>query len=190
MAKTIDEYLKEITTLAAGRDLSTRWFQSKVRDIVPKRISESETVRNIRTSVNKTVRPTYGVMNLYYYAPKHEETLPYYDVFPLVIPIKKLNDGFIGINFHYLSIPLRIKLFAKIEPLAVENRRLGWTRVSRFRGVKPCVKRYLASHVQSRFLRIMDEEMQVAMLMPVQRFKKQGSLFRETKVWAESRRNL
>ena len=128
MAKTIDDYLKEITTLAGGRDLTARWYREKVKDIVPKRLSESETVRNIRTSVNKTIRPTYGVMNLYYYAPKHEETLPYYDVFPLVIPIKKLNDGFIGINFHYLPIPLRIKLFEKLQPLAVENRRLSQWR--------------------------------------------------------------
>ena len=190
MAKTIDDYLKEITTVAGGRDLSVRWYRDQIRQIVPKQLTEAQTVMNIRTSANRTVRPTYGVMNLYFYSPKHEETLPYYDVFPLVIPIKKLKDGFIGINFHYLSVPLRIKLFEKLQPLAVENRRLGWIRVSKFRGVKPCVKRYLASHVKTRFAKITDEEMQVAMLMPVQRFKKQGSLFKETKVWADSRKNL
>ena len=36
------------------------------------------------------------------YNPKHKATLPYYDLFPLVLPIQKLSDGFIGINFHYL----------------------------------------------------------------------------------------
>ena len=75
------------------------------------------------------------VMNLYYYMPKYEKTLPYYDVFPLVIPIKRLPGGFLGLNFHYLSVPLRMKLMEKLLPMTKENRIIGWTRVSKFRFV-------------------------------------------------------
>ncbi len=191
MAKTLDDYIKEVTTLAAGRDLSTRWYREKVRDIVPnKPITESNFIRNIRKSDNKTLRPTYGLMNLYYYQPKHEETLPYYDVFPLTIPIKKLKDGFIGINFHYLDIPLRIKLFEKMQPMSAENRKIGWSRVAKIRQIKPCVKRYLASQVASPFQKITEEEMQIAMLMPVQKFYRKGTRIKETIVWRESRRMI
>tara|TARA_Y100001949_G_C15857992_1_gene273691 strand:- start:69 stop:626 length:558 start_codon:yes stop_codon:yes gene_type:complete len=182
MAKTIDEYLKEITTLAADRDLSVRWYRDKVREIVPAKLTESNIISSIRKG-DSSARPIYGLMNLMYYDPKLKESLPYYDVFPLVIPIKRLNNGFLGINFHYLSVPMRLGLLEKLQPLSQEGRRIGWDRVSNFRGVKPCVKRYLATHVKSRFLKIEEEQMQLAAMMPVQRFRKESY----RKVHAESR---
>jgi hypothetical protein len=183
MAKTLDDYLKEITTLAGGRDLSTAWFRDKIRQIVPKRIAEGQMRSMIRAGDHST-RPIYGIMNLYYYMPKYEETLPYYDVFPLVIPIKRLPGGFLGLNFHYLSVPLRMKLMEKLLPMTKENRIIGWTRVSKFRLVKPCVKRYLIANVGTRFLKIPDEDMPMVNMMPLQKFKKES--FR--KVHAESRK--
>ena len=116
MAKTLDDYLKEITTLAGGRDLSTAWFRDKIRQIVPKRIAEGQMRSMIRAGDHST-RPIYGIMNLYYYMPKYEKTLPYYDVFPLVIPIKRLPGGFLGLNFHYLSVPMRVKLLEIIAQI-------------------------------------------------------------------------
>ena len=74
----------------------------------------------------------------------------------------------------------------KLLPMSKENRILGWNRISRFRLVKPCVKRYLTGHVQSRFLKIQDEDMPIAAMMPMQRFKKESY----RKVHAESRRML
>ena len=109
MAKTLDDYLKEITTLAGGRDLSTTWYREQIRKVVPKRIQEG-TLRQMIRQGGPSTRPIYGIMNLFYYMPKYEETLPYYDTFPLVIPIKRLPGGFLGLNFHYLSVPMRVKL--------------------------------------------------------------------------------
>lgn len=185
MAKTLEDYLSEITTLAGGRDLSTRWYRDQVRQIVPKQLGEGTVSGMIRRGDN-SARPIYGILNLYAYDPKLKESLRYYDVFPLVIPVQRLPGGFLGINFHYLSIPLRLQLMEKIAPMSAENRILGWNRVSRFRLVKPCVKRYLTRHVQSRFLKIQDEDMPIAAMMPIQRFRKE----RATTVYAESRRML
>jgi len=182
MAKTIDEYLNEITTLAADRNLSVRWYRDKVREIVPAKLTETNIISSIRKGDSST-KPIYGLMNLMYYDPKLKESLPYYDVFPLVIPIKKYNNGFLGINFHYLSVPLRLGLLEEFQPLSQEGRRKGWNRVSKFRYIKPCVKRYLATHVKSRFLKIEEEQMQLAAMMPVQRFRKESY----RKVHAESR---
>ena len=176
MAITIDEYLKEITTLAGSRDLSMRWYRQQVKELGP--MAGRITLTNAKT------RPTYGIMNLFYYSPKHEKTLPYYDVFPLVIPIKRLPGGFLGLNFHYLSVPLRMKLMEKLLPMTKENRIIGWTRVSKFRLVKPCVKRYLIANVGTRFLKIPDEDMPMVNMMPLQKFKKES--FR--KVHAKSRK--
>ena len=171
MAKTLEDYLSEITTLAGGRDLSTRWYRDQVRQIVPRNLGEGTVSGMIRKGDNST-RPIYGILNLYAYDPKLKESLPYYDKLPLVIPIKRYSDGFLGLNFHYLSVPMRLQLLEKIMPFAAEGRIIGWNKVAKLRQVKPCVKRYLATHVITRFLKIEEEQMQLAAMLPVQRFRK------------------
>ena len=55
---------------------------------------------------------------MFVYGPKHAKKLPYYDTFPLVLPLERYSDGFLGMNFHYLPIPLRMKLLDKIFDFA------------------------------------------------------------------------
>ena len=186
MAKTLDDYISEITQLADGRDLSMRWYRDQVRAIVPRTMSEAATGRLVRGGDKKS-RPIYGVLNLYGYEPKHKLTLEYYDVFPLVIPIERYKNGFLGINLHYLSINVRMKLLEKLMPMTAENRVIGWRRVSRFPQVKPCVKKYLAAFTRTQFLPIVtEEEMNLAALMPLQQFRKAS----REKVWYDSRRMI
>ena len=52
-----------------------------------------------------------GMMYMFYYNPKHEQTLPYYDSFPLVILLNTDSKGMEGLNLHYLPLNLRQKLF-------------------------------------------------------------------------------
>jgi hypothetical protein len=51
-----------------------------------------------------------GKMYSFVYDPKTKEQLPYYDIYPLVFPIEYYNDGFLGINLHYLPPVLRARL--------------------------------------------------------------------------------
>ena len=186
MAKTLDDYITEISTLADGRDLSMRWYRDQVRAIVPRSMSEAATGRLIRGG-QVSSRPTYGVMNLYGYEPKGKLKLEYYDIFPLTIPIEMYKNGFLGLNLHYLSVNTRMKLLEKLMPMTAEDRILGWRRVSKFREVKPCVKKYLAAFTRTRFLPIVtEEEMNLAALMPLQQFKKAT----KQKVWYDSRRMI
>ena len=83
-------------------------------------------------------------------------------------------------------MPLRLKLLEKLQPMTQEGRIIGWSKVARIRQIKPCVKRYLASHVESKFLKIEEEQMQLAAMMPVQRFRKE----KKEQVWKESRRMI
>ena len=137
-------------------------------------------------------RPGLGRMNFFYYDAKNKATLPYWDRFPLVLPIEEYNDGFLGLNFHYLSIPMRLKLLNVISEYATNDRmdettriRLTWNRIKRNPIVRPTVKRYLADHVKSSFRVISAEEMMAAVLLPVQRFVPANI---ENKVYADSRR--
>ena len=88
MAITIENYLKEITTLADERNaFSMAWYRKQVTELGPM-------AGNIKLTNAKT-RPTYGIMNLFYYSPKYDSTLPYYDALPLSIPIEKTKNGFV-----------------------------------------------------------------------------------------------
>ena len=174
----------EIREEAHGRELSMRWYRQKVQDLLPKpqvRQMIREGVKNQKV----TVRPNFGTMNLFYYRPKGAAKLPYYDVFPLVIPIgRRLNDGFVGLNFHYLSVPQRWLLLERLSMFQVpseldsfdteegagEVMALFWSKIRRKRGVKPIVKRYLTKNIQSRFLRIELSEMLIALSIPMERF--------------------
>ena len=135
-------------------------------------------------------KPFYGKLNMFFYDPKFKKKLPYYDTFPLVLPLETYNDGFLGVNLHYLPIPLRIKLLDRLVDYSNntafdESTRLvvDYSRLKNIKLIKPTIHKYLAGHVKSQFRRIDADEFTVATLLPVQRFKKASS----KEVWAESR---
>ena len=83
---------------------SIAWLKDNVRILRnPTAISRSlvkETGRNVSRFV-------LGNLYFFHYNPKHADTLPYYDVFPLVLVLAKYNDGFLGLNLHYLPVKMR-----------------------------------------------------------------------------------
>lgn len=131
---------------------------------------------------------------LYYfvYEPKTKADLPYYDRFPLVMPLKRESDGFIGLNFHYLPVRYRINFAKKLLPLAIYNDEDEIKRIritypilnasSKYREFRPCIKKYLYSHIKSRILAVESQEWDIAMYLPVHQFKKEHANI----VWQES----
>ena len=174
----------ELREEAHGRELSIRWYRQKVQELLPKP-QVRRMIREGYKTQKVTVRPNFGMMNLFYYRPKGAAKLPYYDVFPLVIPIgRRLNDGVVGLNFHYLSVPQRWLLLERLsmfqmpseldsfdtEEGAGEVMALFWSKIKRKRGVKPIVRRYLTKNIQSYFLKIELSEMLIALAIPMERF--------------------
>tara|TARA_B110000503_G_C7091985_1_gene389826 strand:+ start:207 stop:797 length:591 start_codon:yes stop_codon:yes gene_type:complete len=187
MSEIIDNILEK----TGGKDRSVRWFREKVKELgdVPSR----QLVREGYV----TSRPTYGKMNFFMYSPKYKDdksVLPYYDRFPLILPITPIREekgAFMGLNFHYLSIPMRLKLLNMMAEYANKDTmdentkiRLTWNRIKRNPLVRPTVKKYLINHVKTPFRRIDADEMMVALLLPVQKFVRAN----EGKVYADSRR--
>lgn len=121
-----------------------------------------------------------GKMYFFNYDPKLKETLPYYDRFPLVIPIERYPDGFLGINLHYLPIKYRIILLDKLYNTLNNEKydettklRINYTLLSgtsRFKEFQPCLKRYLSSHLKSRLVEIEPNSWETAIFLPVERF--------------------
>lgn len=160
------------------------WFRRKVGALkgeLKSRFSENDTAdefyKNSKKSKIRTIEP--GVMVAYFYDPKHKQTLPYYDRFPLILCIGMYNDGFLGINFHYLPPLLRAKLMDAID----KKSSINWAAVSNIREIKPTVKRYLWKHITSKVVIIQEDEKNVALFLPTERFKKLDKLA----VWSKSK---
>ena len=104
----VSKFIQAVKDEARGRPRSTQWYRDKIKEFG--KPSAQDLIRDGKRSNNQYV----GKLNMFFYSPKFAKTLPYYDTFPLVLPLEKYNDGFLGINFHYLPIPLRVKLLDRL----------------------------------------------------------------------------
>ena len=178
------EFIQKVLDETRGQERSVSWFRKKIREFGAPKLAEL-----VREGKRSKI-PFRGKLNMFFYSPKHKDKLPYYDRFPLVLPLERYGDGFMGINMHYLPIPLRIKLLDKLYEFSSndkfdETTRLTATynRVRNIPLVRPTLHRYLYNFVESPFRRIDADEFIVAALLPVQRFKKAS----DRKVWRDSR---
>jgi hypothetical protein len=71
--------------------------------------------------VNTIDEKSIGKMYTFFYDPKHKETLPYYDLFPLIFVVGPAAGGFLGINLHYLPPVLRAKLMDSLYQILNNN---------------------------------------------------------------------
>ena len=132
--------------------------------------------RSLIRSGKATLRPKYGIMNLFGYDPKHKDRLPYYDTFPLIFPLEPAKGGFIGLNFHYLRPGARAAFLRSLANTTTDKKfdkktryRINW-RNNEF--MRKTAKHYLFNQVRTSFLNITAEEMAIAIFLPVARFKK------------------
>ena len=133
-------------------------------------------------------------MYFLFYDPKTKDSLPYYDRFPLVIPIDRHPDGFLGLNLHYIPPKDRVILLDKLST-TLNNKdyddttkfRISYaylSAASKAYEATPCIKKYLFRNVESRFLEITADEWDIAVMLPVERFQNTN----KEKVFRESRK--
>ena len=165
MATVFDKIL-DTTTGPKSYD----WYRKKVAAMT------TPGARSLIRSGKATLRPKYGIMNLFGYDPKHKEKLPYYDTFPLILPLEPAKGGFIGLNFHYLKPGARVAFLRSLANEATDKRfdkktryNINW-RNNTF--MRKTAKHYLFNHVRTSFLNITADEMAIAIFLPVARFKK------------------
>ena len=167
-----------IRQAAGDRDLSINWYKKKVADL-SNRISAARLMRD-----NKLKKaPTFNKLHFFRYDPKLKATLPYYDTFPLVMPIQSAKGGFLGINFHYLPIPLRMRLLETLDRRGFTG---NYSKLKNIREVKPTIKHYLRRQFVSGFLELEEDDYAPAIFMPVAQFRKASA----SQVWRDSRRKI
>jgi|TARA_B100002003_G_scaffold201180_1_gene192797 hypothetical protein len=180
----VSKFIQAVKDEARGRPRSTAWYKEKIKEFG--KPSAQKLIRDGK----RNNKPFYGRLNMFFYDPKFKKTLPYYDVFPLVLPLETYDDGFLGINLHYLPIPLRIRLLDKLVDYSNntefdESTKLmvDYKSLKKVNLIKPTIHKYLAGQTKSQFRRIDADEFTIATLLPVQRFKKAS----DKEVWRESR---
>jgi len=173
---------------------SLAWLTRRIQGLR----NPSSMTRPMTKETHRWTRPTdrqkflMGGLYYFYYDPKLKDELPYYDRFPLVMPLKREPDGFLGLNLHYLPLRYRIQFMRKLMPLAIYNdndeiKRLRVTypildASSKYKEFRPCIKKYLYTHIKSRILAVEPQEWDIALYLPIQQFKKAPA----KTVWQES----
>lgn len=175
----------KISDKTGGVKKSSNWYRNAVASL-----ADTITARKLMNQGRVNQRPSGGRLNLFFYDPKTKNKLPYYDTFPLVLPLEAIKGGFMGINFHYLSPMIRFRLLNQLQRFASNSKfdsttrlDVSYQRVSGLERVKPTIKKYLYSHVRSGFLRIDAQDSPTAVYLPVQQFHKRSASF----VYGQSR---
>ena len=200
MAEIETSYLDQLKVAIQTNQVATKsraagnWFRSIVNRT--KGAFSDETPKSILTRSESLTtwrgKSMLGNMYFYSYNPKWKDKLPWYDTFPLVFPIEKYNNGFLGLNFHYLAPKDRAILMDQLKVFANNKKydettklRLRYNMLkgfTKFKRARPTVHRYLSSKVNSQFVLVNADEWEVALFLPVERFKKAN----KKQVWAHS----
>ena len=173
---------------------SARWFQDKIKGLkgdLRNRFSSTNAAKFYREADNKVEkailkkRIELGDLFCYYYNPKYRATLPYYDMFPMIMLLSAEKETFLGINFHYLRPKWRAILLDRVSA------KLGsglprWSKLRQIRQIAPTIKRYRFDHIMRKVVPIEENEQEIAIFLPTERFRKAG----KSKVWSESERKF
>jgi hypothetical protein len=139
--------------------------------------------------------PLPGNIVTFRYDPISKNELPFYDVFPLVLVLRLVPGGFLGLNFHYLH-PLDraifmsgLKRYEKPMEKGIVRINIRYNMLENMPGLpfyKECIKVYKKGKIKSMFYTLTPEEWDIALFLPTQKFMKA----QKQKIWNESRQRL
>jgi len=157
---------------------SREWFRKKIKNL--KNINRESLMKE--DPLKQTGQEIVGSMYMFFYDPKHKETLPFYDTFPLVVVVGPAEGGFYGLNLHYLPPILRAKMLDALMDITTNKKFNDSTRfkmsyellarTAKLKYFKPCFKHYLNEHVKSKFAMVPAPEWEIATFLPTAKFEK------------------
>jgi hypothetical protein len=168
------------TDLQVGTKEAIDWFRTQALSLTSlnkqKILNAKMPFKRFQMLSEKSI----GKMYMFVYDAK-TKNLPYFDAFPLIFPIEFYGDSFLGINLHYLPPKTRALLMDALYS-TINNQKFDNTTVmkisyeilnkaSRFKWFKPCIKKYLFSHVGSPFIYVSPDEWDFALMLPTENFQ-------------------
>lgn len=167
---------------SAGETSSTsakKWFRNRAEAIRDRQIRKKyfSSVPNER----KKGRVQIGKMYYYSYNAKHKDKLPFWDRRPLIFPFASRGIYFWGINLHLAPPAMRAIIMDQLYAIAnndlfdeTTKLNMNWNvlnNLSKSKYIKPCVRQYLKSHVESFFVEVPADEWEIALFLPLQRIE-------------------
>ena len=121
------------------------WYMNELKSM---RVNRQALLRDSETI--KKSRPLPGRMFMFFYEPKHKDTLPYYDQFPLIIMVEsaKPKKGFYGLNFHYLDYRKRAILLSRLLTYTNNKRYDESTRLRLSYNILKTASKFLSLRIQ------------------------------------------
>lgn len=182
---------------------SRKWFMRRItkdKNIRPGHILRDHAFKKRVASGSKFV---IGRMYFFKYDAKFKDTLPVWDVYPLVFFFgsfagsEKYGEVGVqylqGINLHYLAPALRLLLFSKLMKLRNEKQYREKTRlrltykaltgIASHRLFKNCIKTYRVDHFMSPLSEIKPQDWEVVLFLSTEKFLAQGSAKSARSVW-------
>lgn len=161
-------------------DELAQWFKTKAMSA-----NDTKARAKLFSATKRQRSNTFaGKMYFYKYDAKWKEKLEMWDIYPMCMVLEKKSDGFLGLNLHYLPSRSRMTLINLFDKYTKEYD--IETGVSTGKGVsnwelliksmngvgsaglpKKCLKRYLFTHVRSKFIEIYPDEYDKAIQLPV-----------------------
>ena len=77
--------LDTLVDKAGGIRKTSAWYRNAVSSI-----ADRSSARRLMNQGKLIGRPSTGRLNMFFYDPKTKARLPYYDVFPLVLPLESI----------------------------------------------------------------------------------------------------
>ena len=172
---------KESYKSSNGENPTYAWYNEKVKDLIGISEKPSELLSKWELRANKVQLYHF---NMFFYDAKTKKNLPYFDMFPLVFPLRRFGTTFTGINVHYLppsfkedffNIYTRFKSNDEFDETTLYK--MTWSKISRFKVMRPLLRKYSLSNIKSRFLVLRADEVPIAMSLPLTRLVKPNTKF-------------
>lgn len=208
--KSLVAQVQQNQTLRTRIDQSIQWYKDCIQKYSKKtpkvtKKTDPSTSKQTPTSTEEDTdavlmagEGTFGVGNIYSFAydPKYAQSLKYYDVFPLSLIVGFTSGGFIGLNFHYLSPIDRAAFMDLLYPYLGMNEEDQQLQINISYSIlasrsdlsyhKPCLKKYLYTHVRSEPRIVRPHEWDITLFLPTEQFVKAT----KEEVWQDSKRKM
>jgi hypothetical protein len=137
--------------------------------------------------------------HMYFYKYVAERTNDHYDLYPLIIMLRKKGNIFEGINLHYVDFKRRQIIYDLVTPFINTAKITYNTRIvvktlrklinthRKFRHAKVCLHRYDINHIKSKIIHINPKDWEKTIFKPGEVFKSGlGGKIQTTKIWKQT----
>lgn len=147
---------------------------------------------------HKVDKPVAGKLYTFAYDAKHKATLPYWDMYPLIIYLGEgtTKNGvklMYGLNLHYVKPKVRqefleelLKKHASTDTFTNKTKlKVNWSSVKGMRGSDLMIKSYLPNHIKGTFVEVKPADWINVVFLATHQFMSKGKKYSASSVWSK-----